>query len=258
VPAWRWVVVVAAAGAQGACGPSFLNIGDEVADGSSAGDASPADAFVPPDSSGPTDASGPTDVFRPPDTSVVADSGSGPGDGGVHDANADAPDRAGCPPAAPPAGSPCPEVGEQCEYGTSATPVCNQLAQCTTTGWIYGSACTGAACATSCPAGTCPAQYPSAPTPSTAPICTDKGLVCAYPAGTCTCAAAGAAVSTDAGIHWTCFPAQPGCPTPRPDIGSACPATTTPNTCDYGACSGGVAVECEAGTWQVAMTACPQ
>jgi hypothetical protein len=46
-----------------------------------------------------------------------------------------------------------------------------------------------------------------------------------------------------------------GCPDPRPRIGSAC--TTSGLDCDYGACTGGVNVECVSGAWQQQNTACP-
>lgn len=47
---------------------------------------------------------------------------------------------------------------------------------------------------------------------------------------------------------------EPGCRSPRPDIGTPC--SDTGHICNYGACSGGVALECADGTWQVTSFAC--
>jgi hypothetical protein len=46
-----------------------------------------------------------------------------------------------------------------------------------------------------------------------------------------------------------------GCPEPRPRIGAAC--TQSGLECDYGACFGGVALDCQGGYWQQAQVACP-
>jgi len=49
-------------------------------------------------------------------------------------------------------------------------------------------------------------------------------------------------------------PSNKGCPEPRPDIGTAC---SQPNlSCSYGACKGGIALQCTGGLWQQEATAC--
>jgi hypothetical protein len=83
--------------------------------------------------------------------------------------------------------------------------------------------------------------------------CTPDGLDCAYPEGQCNCALtlpAGGATPV-----WQCVTPAASCPEPRPRIGSAC--TQDGLQCDYGACIGGVAVECKDGYWQEAPVACP-
>jgi hypothetical protein len=100
-----------------------------------------------------------------------------------------------------------------------------------------------------CPAGTCPATYADVPQGQS---CTPEGLDCGYSQGQCNCdiqpeSAKGLPV-------WLCTTPAPGCPEPRPNIGSAC--TQPGQSCDYGACTGGVELECS-GTWQVEQTACP-
>ena len=218
---WRWLVVLGAAASPAACGPSTVTIGVE--DGSV----------------GPGDA-------------TVGD--SSPGDGG-----ADGPGHVACPSVAPPAGAPCPEPGQECEYGSSATPACNRLGHCTASGWLYGGTVCDAGCATSCPTAVCPAGYPVGPSPSSALACSASGLVCSYADGTCACslAATATAAHPDAGVHWTCFPAQAGCPVLRPAIGTACSSAAPAMKCNYGACSGGVELSCTSGFWQLATPVCP-
>jgi hypothetical protein len=57
------------------------------------------------------------------------------------------------------------------------------------------------------------------------------------------------------GSVWQCSTPASGCPDPRPTIGDAC---SQPGLfCDYGSCTGGVAEQCEDGSWQVVVTPCP-
>jgi hypothetical protein len=100
--------------------------------------------------------------------------------------------------------------------------------------------------------GMCPATFF---TVQQGQACMPDGLDCAYAQGQCDCAPRPGPGAPGGGAVWQCF--QPtGCPEPRPRLGDAC---SQPNlTCDYGACSGGIAVQCSAsGYWQAAMEPCP-
>jgi hypothetical protein len=173
-------------------------------------------------------------------------SGSSSGSGGSSGGK-DGGASGSCPPSPPPSGSPCPQVGFACEYGVSPSPLCDQLAQCSGSGWMYQG---GA----SCPAGACPPSYGSVPL---AGGCQPQGLVCGYAEGTCTCSNGGLLVRIDAGTGamWRCFAQQAGCPSPRPRIGTPC--AQAGQNCDYGACYGGVTLTCRGGTWQQAAVPCP-
>jgi hypothetical protein len=46
-----------------------------------------------------------------------------------------------------------------------------------------------------------------------------------------------------------------GCPEPRPRIGDVCSEPAL--TCDYGACTGGIELQCEDGYWQREEVPCP-
>jgi hypothetical protein len=132
----------------------------------------------------------------------------------------------------------------ECEYGDNPNPNCNDIETCMSNDeWSYPTP------GPACPAGTCPATYADVPQGQS---CTPEGLDCGYSQGQCNCdiqpeSAKGLPV-------WLCTTPAPGCPEPRPNIGSAC--TQPGQSCDYGACTGGVELECS-GTWQVEQTACP-
>jgi hypothetical protein len=153
-----------------------------------------------------------------------------------------------CPTAAPKAGSTCPKVGLECEYGTNAGIACNTVATCSTSGWTYASSLPD----TPCVDGSCPTDYPGAEPSDT---CAPKGLVCTYGQGTCTCGAPPGPATVDASVTWDCYHPK-GCPVTRPSLGSPC-TTPASTTCDYGACAGGVTVYCDHGTWHEVMTGCP-
>jgi hypothetical protein len=167
------------------------------------------------------------------DSGPGSDSGAPPDGGGV-----------ACPSSAPGGGTPCPSVGLECEYGTNVNPSCNSVAQCTASGWMYSGGI-------NCPAGMCPASYGSTAD------CSSQGLLCSYPQGTCACGFGfGPPVLRDGGgPFWTCGSSAPGCPEPRPDIGSAC--STEGQMCDYAACEGGVALQCTGGAWKRTFLPCP-
>jgi hypothetical protein len=135
--------------------------------------------------------------------------------------------------------------GAQCEYGTSPDPACNQLFECLNGAWASGGP--GGVCP---PMGQCPAHFVDVPQGQ---ACMPSGLDCAYAEGECNCSFSSPA-GTGTMATWHCFRPQ-GCPEPRPRIGAAC--TQEGQTCDYGACTGGVTESCMGGYWQWTMVACP-
>ena len=234
----RWLVLLGV-GSLAACGPTVVTLGDDPPT-DAAGMVPSMDAAVPDTQATPPppdvrDAARPDVVVAPtPDT-------------GSHDADAGGP--TGCPTNPPTSNTPCTPVGEQCEYGTNPAAVCNQVAACAASGWVYLAA------SSPCSTGTCPTTYPTTGSPDGGVDCDPKGLVCSYPEGTCGCEPPGSATTGDAGLRWTCQPSQVGCPQPRPNIGTACGAASV--TCNYGACAGGLELTCKSGTWQPITTPCP-
>jgi hypothetical protein len=131
----------------------------------------------------------------------------------------------------------------QCEYGDNPNQDCNAVISCDASGWSGPSH-------TACPTGTCPATYADV---AQGQACLPQGLDCAYPQGQCNCAFT--VPVSNSGPVWQCSTPAQGCPDPRPRIGSSC---TQPGLdCDYGACTGGINLECVDGTWQQQATACP-
>ena len=175
------------------------------------------------------------------DTFTSPDSGT---DGG-----SDGSTSMGCPTSPPAPGSACVTTkgGPKCEYGSNPDPNCNQMFVCVSNAWVDQS--TGTLCQ---PQSLCPTTYSAVPN---GVDCANDQLSCAYPQGECICTKSfgGLQRTTPA---WDCFPAQSGCPAPRPDIGSAC--TQQGQQCNYGACSGGVSLECDGTSWQQTFTPCPQ
>jgi hypothetical protein len=183
---------------------------------------------------------------------VEAGGGGGSDGGGTSDAGGGGVDGGGggndaggsplCPPATNPpmVGLHCPEVSVECEYGPNEVPRCNLLFDCYASGWMQVNS--------GCPMGTCPRMYRSV---LQGQPCQWQGLACGYPEGTCTCSGAfGGPVRIDAGLGpiWRCFAPPMGCPNERPRIGSSC--TQSGQACDYAACYGGVALQCNRGIWQ--------
>jgi hypothetical protein len=176
----------------------------------------------------------------------------GGNDGGHPDGGGTGDSGETCPTSAPTSGTPCQDFEVECEYGTSANVSCNQLLKCIPDcdpdGCPTGT-WTNVASSAPCVTG-CPSTYASVPVTTD---CQTDGLVCGYAQGTCTCSNGG--VPHPGGPAWDCFPAQSGCPSPRPNLGTSC--TAEGQSCDYGSCYGGIAVECSHGSWQETMTACP-
>ncbi len=137
-----------------------------------------------------------------------------------------------CPASAPKEGATsarCPLEGLECEYGPSADPSCNALVICSAQAWASTRL---GACTTS---PECPTSYAQAPGAS----CTASDT-CAYLQGQCICI--GGADTT-----LNCTTPQPGCPSIRPHIGSACDEDS--QQCTYGVAVGFDLV-CLDGVWR--------
>ncbi|MGO8993775.1 MAG: hypothetical protein ACLQVI_10640 [Polyangiaceae bacterium] len=150
-----------------------------------------------------------------------------------------------CPSSPPSEGAACPRIGLECEYGDSANPSCNEIVDCESSGWDLPSI------GQTCPAGTCPATYADV---SQGKSCSPAGLDCPYAQGECNCSNTPIATPTPV---WQCSTPAAGCPEPRPRIGSPCTQTQSGLSCDYGACTGGAAVQCENGIWNQVNEPCP-
>ena len=138
----------------------------------------------------------------------------------------------------PKVGSACSKEGLQCEYlrleylyKVEYDVACDILMECSNGAWANASISPNK-CKPDSPNSTaCPPSYGKIANGGT---CDDNGLRCAYATGVCTCAdSLGGPITTiDAGATWGCNPG-PGCPMPRPRLGSAC---STPQNCTYEAC----------------------
>jgi hypothetical protein len=184
-----------------------------------------------------------------------SDSGTGSPDAGRDsptgsDApSSDAPHSEGCPASPPAGGGSCPNTGLECEYGTNPNPTCNELYDCTNSGWLNASPPVTCAPQSECPANYLGPMSQNQPCPTS-----EEDLTCAYPQGTCICSEGG--LAREGGPFWTCIATTPTCPSPRPRVGTAC---SDPGTqCNYGSCEGGITIVCEDGVWQEDnMVACP-
>jgi hypothetical protein len=158
-----------------------------------------------------------------------------------------------CPESAPAAGSACSATeGTTCEYGPLQYDVaCDTVFTCQSSVWTrfptFGNCV---------PDGPNPATCPAAIT-SIVPgqACVATGTTCQYSAGVCTCdeSLGGPVFVGDGGRSptWDCNPG-PGCPMPRPRLGTACSATGT--SCTYNTCE--FAESCIDGAWQGEQEAC--
>lgn len=167
------------------------------------------------------------------------------GDGGTNDAAGDGGGGA-CPSNPPTQGAACATDQLACEYGSNPDPSCNQLYRCNAGAWQEQSS------ATICLSQTaCPTSYASVPLGQD---CTSNGLACGYPQGECICTTSSGGLQKPT-PSWECFTPPEGCPNPRPDLGTSCASPDL--QCDYGACSGGIAVQCKSGVWTEVFTPCP-
>jgi hypothetical protein len=154
-----------------------------------------------------------------------------------------------CPTSPPDAGSPCPVLGENCEYGSSWWLGCNPMFECTPRGWQGGPVQGPPACADD--AGACPATWDDALEAGSFTTC--PAYACQYEAGTCGCVACGAGQIRHALVQgmWNCTAATPECPSPRPDLGTPC-AGDGGTLCGYGGdicCTGAPQLRCVDGVW---------
>jgi hypothetical protein len=174
---------------------------------------------------------------------------SGSSSGGSGASSGSSSGSAPCPASQPPPGPSCTDDGLECEYGSNPDLSCNSLATCEKSLWTYASM------DPNCPINTCPLTYDRI-TPGG--HCDPAGSSCGYPAGTCSCGSEGPPmISIDGGFGgptWHCMAATAACPSPRPRIGTPCSGS---QSCDYGACAGGIALTCTNGTWQESYVACP-
>jgi hypothetical protein len=161
-----------------------------------------------------------------------------------------------CPEQLPAIGSPCtipdpmdsPEI--LCEYGPIQYDInCSMTVQCDNGQWASGLA-DPSSCQPDGPnTAACPASYEALMAIPNSE-CSDTNLRCEYPEGVCVCSSGFDVVEIDGGTTWSCNPG-PGCPVPRPRVGSSCSTNVscTYETCDFGeSCSGGY--------WQVLFEGC--
>jgi hypothetical protein len=176
--------------------------------------------------------------------------GANAADAGVHqdsgqpgDAGADAPWSPVCPQSPPAGDSPCTQDMLQCEYGNSWWNVsCDMVMQCVGGRWISDTPSSETCTPEPGPnASFCP-QSPMDVGARTS--CPQAGAQCVYGHGAfCFCTSN----APDGGepLYWGCEP-EPGCPSSRPPLGSAC--STGGLTCTYDPCV--YQQKCVNGVWQ--------
>lgn len=157
-----------------------------------------------------------------------------------------------CPSSPPTAGSTCTLAeGEECEYGSSWWLSCDLVLRCQGGTWQRSEP--GGQCFGQDAGGSCPATWAEA-----SAIDAGAGVVacpapdCQYPEGYCECLAGcggGGAPHPELLMgRWYCTPATPECPSPRPDLGTACSSDAG---CQYGQpCGCGQQLQCVDGVWQ--------
>ena len=203
---------------------------------------------------------GGTALGPPPDGGTDSGSGSdGARDGGpdVTPTDTGTPWSPVCPEAEPTVGSPCsisvPKDSQPvvCEYGTlQYDPSCDAVYQCQDGVWGK-SPSFGGSCQPDGPnSASCPATYADIQAVE-AGTCPEAGLRCEYPDAVCLCTLGFGVEVIDGGTTWSCNPG-PGCPMPRPRLGSSCSASNL--SCTYETCE--FAEECQDGYWQAEFEAC--
>jgi hypothetical protein len=160
-----------------------------------------------------------------------------------------------CPSSEPSPVTPCATVGLSCEYDYDQDITCSAFAYCDVERYWRGE---GALAGTTCPspgpgAEGCPSNYADV---SAGQPCAIPATACAYSQGLCSCA-----IEFDASVSWECEAPGPGCPEPRPKLGTAC--TPEGLACTYGTCRSGDSAQlvCLNGSWSIVVpseaTACP-
>lgn len=155
-----------------------------------------------------------------------------------------------CPTSVPSSNASCSPLGASCEYGGDPNYECNTIAMCTSSGWNV-QAPVGEPCPTPSNSTSCPDAFFDVPTGQHCGALV--GLTCSYPQGFCGCSVgSGGPVPADASAvaTWVCDTPEPGCPMPRPKLGTAC--TQDGLQCDYSPCAlvMGESVACQNGAWQ--------
>lgn len=161
-----------------------------------------------------------------------------------------------CPSTPPDAGSACSLAeGEQCEYGSSWWLECNLVLRCQGGTWQTNGGGSGfGPCAGQDAGGSCPATWAEANAidagtgfgPCPAPDCQ-------YPEGYCEClTGCGGGGQPQPMLlmgRWYCAASTAECPSPRPDLGTAC--SSEGSSCRYGQlCGCGQDLQCSGGVWQ--------
>jgi hypothetical protein len=153
-----------------------------------------------------------------------------------------------CPVTAPTVNGTCTNEGVTCEYGSLQYDIaCDTVLQCENGTWQTFEM--AGACTPDMPnPATCPSTYAAI---DQGGACSPSGETCAYADGVCNCEVFFGGVEVgDAGPTWVCNPG-PGCPMPRPRLGSPCTGNTS---CTYETCSFGES--CQDGAWQGEFEGC--
>jgi hypothetical protein len=160
-----------------------------------------------------------------------------------------------CPSTQPAEGSSCSVEQMFCEYGNDPNMQCNVIAQCSLGHWTVMKP--GGQCPTPPNPSACPATFASVPVGQHCG--TLVGTTCDYPQGFCGCAVPQMGPypeDASAVAIWTCDSPEPGCPMPRPKLGTSC--TQEGLQCDYSPCSlpTGASLVCQSGAWQEQQYGC--
>jgi hypothetical protein len=150
-----------------------------------------------------------------------------------------------CPPAPPALGTACPRLDESCEYGSSWWIGCNLVVRCTACGWEQEVP----DCVVADAGGSCPATWAEASALDEGGGAWCRAADCQYPDGYCVCDAIWGGPDVQIGGLWSCGPVAPGCPSPRPNLGTSCEGGAR---CPYGSdtCGGEWLVCTTDGVWQ--------
>jgi hypothetical protein len=143
-----------------------------------------------------------------------------------------------------------------CEYGVNANGACGTLVSCGSQGegtpFVWNVSAPAAGCGVNAP--TCPGSF-TARADGTA-CDPSASSTCDYSEGRCACVACGYGQSSQG--TWQCLAwsaGAQGCPTPRPELGTACSATQEGQECFYdfvcsGVPAGGPDMKCTSGVWR--------